>query len=110
MNFLIFRNSSGFFWNFLNFQWISKDFLELKIDFSEDLKCTRDVAWSEPSDCITIDGRGEEATWQHEKRLIKWRFKDRWSSLKIDGTRGLNWVHRMRLISTIDRESYNGWD
>ena len=34
----------------------------------------------------------------------------RQSSLESMGTRGLIGVHRMRLISTIDRESYNGRD
>ena len=32
------------------------------------------------------------------------------SSLKSMGTRGLIGLHRMRLISTVDRKSYNGRD
>ena len=32
------------------------------------------------------------------------------SSLKSMGARGLIGVHQMRLISTVDRESYNGQD
>ena len=32
------------------------------------------------------------------------------SSLKLMGTRGLIGVHRMRLVSTVDRKSYNGRD
>ena len=68
------------------------------------------MARSEPSDRIAINDRDEEATWHHEERPIA---RDPYQLLIFTytiGTRGLIGVHRIILISTVDRESYNGRD
>ena len=65
---------------------------------------------SEPSDQIAINDRDEEATSHREKRPIA---RDPYQLVDLHlnwWTRGLNRVHQMRLLSTVDRESYNGRD
>ena len=63
------------------------------------------MAQLEPSDQIVINNRDEEATWQREERPIARR-----SSLKLMRIRDEIRVHRIVLISIVDRESYNGRD
>ena len=63
----------GIFLIFMNFSWIFKDFLELKINFSYILKCVGDVVWSGSSDCVAINGYDREVTWLHMERLITQR-------------------------------------
>ena len=68
------------------------------------------MAGSEPSDQIAINDRDEEATWHHEERPIT---GDPYQPLIFTysmGTFGEIKVHRIILISTVDRKSYNGRD
>ena len=68
------------------------------------------MAWSEPSDRIAINDRDEETTWHRKERLIA---RDLYQPLIFTysiETRGEIGVHQMRLISTVDCESYNGRD
>ena len=58
---------------------------------------------------IAIDYHGEEATWRLVERPIA-RDINRQSSLKDQWTRDLIGYTGSSLISTIDRESYNGRD
>ena len=65
---------------------------------------------SEPSDRIAINDHDEEATWHREERQIA---RDPYQPLIFTysmGTRGEISVHRIVLISTIDRQSYNSLD
>ena len=68
------------------------------------------MARSEPFDHIAINDRDEEATWHREERSIA---RDPYQPLIFTysmGTRGEIKVHRIVLISTLDRKSYNGRD
>ena len=68
------------------------------------------MARLEPSDQITINDRDEEATWHREERPIA---GDPYQPLIFTysmGTRGEIKVHRIVLILTVDRKSYNGRD
>ena len=68
------------------------------------------MARSEPSDHIAINDHDEEATWHREERPIA---RDPYQPLIFTysmGTRGEIKVHRIVLISTVDRKSYNGRD
>ena len=60
MNYLIFRD----------FFKIKNQNFQLKINFSDILKCAGDVARSGASDRVTINGQRGEVTWQHAKRQI----------------------------------------
>ena len=66
------------------------------------------MARSKPSNQIEINDRDEEATWHREERPIA---RDPYQPLIFTcsmGTRGEIKVHRIVLISTVDRKSYNG--
>ena len=68
------------------------------------------MARSEPSDQIVINYRDEEATWHPKERPIT---RDPYQPLIFTysmGTRGKIKVHRIVLISTVDRKSSNGRD
>ena len=84
--------------------------MELKINFSIYLKRSGDVARSVTFDRIAINDRDEEAIWHCEERPIS---RDPYQPLiftYLMGTRGEIGVYQMRLISTVDRESYNSRD
>ena len=68
------------------------------------------MAWSESSDQIAINDRDEEATWHREERPIACDPYQPLIFTYLMGIRGKIKVHRIVLISTVDRKSCNGRD